>query len=125
MRAEREEQRSAELLGLLGEAGFLRLVEAYGGTRLFVPVKDLREITTRLGKAAAEKLAKHHAGSYLRVPLARALRARHYRAGGMSNAQIARRLGLTETGVDKLFARMTDRPAKGSGDPRQFVLFSD
>lgn len=116
---------TAELHRLLGEADFLRLVEAYGGTRLFLPRSAAKEsLTEAVSAKAAAALAERYAGSYIRVPLARELRARHYRAAGLSNAQIARRLGIAETGVDKLFDRMPNKPVKGSGDPRQADLFS-
>lgn len=119
-----EELRSAELLGLLGKDDFLRLVEAFGGTRLYVPRSgDTTDIAKHLGTDVATKLGIRYSGTYLRVPLAREQRARHYRGIGHSNADIARRLGMTETGVDKLFRRMPGKPAKGSRDPRQIDLF--
>lgn len=111
-----------ELETLIGEAALLRLVEAFGGTRLFVPVKmsSAHDIAKAIGIEAALKMSERLAPDVIRVPLARELRARHYRARGQSNAQIARALGITENGVEKLFARMTDAPAKGSN---QLSLF--
>ncbi|MER8964472.1 hypothetical protein NKI25_01910 [Mesorhizobium sp. M0808] len=120
-----EELRSAELLAMLGPADFVRLAETYGGRRLYVPASgDDTDLAKNLGAAAAKKLARRYSGSYIRVPLARELRARQYRANGASNGEIAGRLGITETGVDKLFRRMPDKPVKGSSDPRQTDLFS-
>ncbi|WP_027143163.1 hypothetical protein [Mesorhizobium sp. WSM3626] len=120
-----DEQRSTELLHLLGQADFVRLAEAYGGRRLYVPASgDDTALSKELGPAAAKKLARRYSGSYIRVPLARELRARQYREAGASNGDIAGRLGITETGVDKLFRRMPDKPVKGSRDPRQTDLFS-
>ena len=115
-----DEARTQELLSILGEVDFVRLVEARGGLRLFVPHGVVIE---DLGETISDKLRDRYAGSYLRVPLARAFRARLYRERGMSNAAIARKLGITETGVDKLFQRMPNKPAKGSRDPRQIDLF--
>lgn len=120
-----EEARSAELLGLLEPDAFLRLAEEYGGTRLYIPRSgDTTDLVKQLGPEAA-RLGSRYAGTYIRVPLAREYRARHYRAIGQSNAEIARRLGMTETGVDKLFSRMPGKPVKGSYDPRQIDLFSN
>ncbi|MES0068769.1 hypothetical protein NKJ73_23625 [Mesorhizobium sp. M0074] len=120
-----DELRSAELLAMLGPADFVRLAETYGGRRLYVPASgDDTDLAKNLGAAAAKKLARRYSGSYIRVPLARELRARQYRANGASNGEIAGRLGITETGVDKLFRRMPDKPVKGSRDPRQTDLFS-
>lgn len=114
----------SELATLLGETAFVRLAEAFGGTRLYVPatMKPDHEIVRAIGADAAAILSDQLGGAAtIRVPLAREQRARHYRAQGRSNAQIARMLGMAETGVDKLFARMQDAPAKGSA---QFDLFA-
>jgi len=107
---------SGPLLNLLGEAGFIALVEAFGGTRLYVPTTIAQddEIAQAIGIDAAHKLSRRYAPSTLRVPLARELRARHYRANGLSNARIARKLGVTEPSVNKMFARMDNVPEKGS-----------
>jgi len=118
-----EVARSAELKTLLGADDYVRLAEHFGGTRLFIPARETRtKLSRALGTEPAEKLARRYAGTYLRVPLAREDRARQYRAGGASNAEIARALGITETGVDKIFNRMPNKPAKGA-DPRQGQLF--
>lgn len=107
---------SQELPALLGDAAFVALAEAFGGTRLYVPqtIGEDHEIAQAIGLDAARRLSRRHSPSWIRVPLAREARARHYRAQGLSNAAIARRLGITETGVDKLFRRMIAPPAKGS-----------
>ncbi len=121
-----KEDRATEdaLLRLLGPADLIRLVEYRGGVRLYVPHEiDGTDLPAHVGDEAAVKLIRRWGGSYIRVPLARELRARHYRAAGMSNAQIAIRLGMAETSVDKLFHRMPAKPVKGSGDPRQLKLF--
>lgn len=120
-----EDRRSYELLHLLGEADFVRLAEVYGGTRLYVPASgDASGIARKIGRSAAGKLAQRYSGTHIRVPLARDIRASQYRAFGLSNAEIARRLLMTETGVDKIFRRMVDKPVKGSRDPRQSDLFT-
>ena len=113
-----------ELEVLIGKEALVRLAEAFGGTRLFVPVKMTarHEIAKAVGIDAARKLSQRLAPDVVRVPLAREERAMHYRAAlGLSNAQIARRLGMTEGGVEKLFLRNPSAPAKGS----QLSLFND
>lgn len=110
-----------ELLELIGEAAFVRLAEAFGGTRLYVPQRFAAdsEIVKAIGIEAAGRLSQRLAPDVIKVPLARELRARHYRAAGRSNARIASALGITERAVEKLFQRMDDPPIKAS----QFSLF--
>ena len=110
------EQLSDDLVALLGDDGFLALVEAVGGRRLDVPqtIGADHEIAEAIGEDNAARLSERYAPAQLRIPLAREERARHYRAGGLSNGKIATRLGMTEPGVDKLFARMDAPPEKGS-----------
>lgn len=118
-----DERLSPMLLDLLGPSDFVRLAEKKGGTRLFVPASGWADLARLIGDDAARKLAARWGGDYIRVPLAKKLRARHYRAAGASNAEIALKLGMTETGVNRLFKDMPDKPAKGSCDPRQGNLF--
>jgi len=111
-----------DLLEILGEADLLLLVENFAGCRLSVPSAFVNRAGTdtlgdrstvrrsalaiALGEEATRKLSACFGGATLRVPLAREFRARHYRKQGMSNAKIAVRLGMTETGVDALFQRL-------------------
>jgi DNA-binding NarL/FixJ family response regulator len=78
-----------------------------------------------VGRILADKLSRAMAPATIRVPLARRERAMSYRALGMSNAMIARKLGITENGVGKLFGReqdLPDRPGSAKHD-RQLNLF--
>jgi hypothetical protein len=101
---------SAELLELLGADAFAALTERFGGRRVFVPKEKLdTAISAVLGQDAAQVLSSHYGGTYLRVPLARAFRAKRYRIAGQSNGWIATKLGLTETAVDKIFAALAAR----------------
>jgi hypothetical protein len=124
-----------ELLALLGEAAFIALAEAFGGRRILVPanIKAEHEIALAIGPEAAERLSRQIAPDVIRVPLARDLRARHYRNAGMSYGRIATMLGMTETSVQKMFIRLAKpaTPAKPRPDfPRrapaeQLPLFPD
>jgi hypothetical protein len=110
------EDLTACLLGLLGEEGLVCLAERFGGRRLHIPkaISDDHDIAQAIGLKAAQRLSQRYGQAVLRVPLARELRARHYRGIGKSNGEIATLLGMTETGVDKLFSRMDAPPQKGS-----------
>lgn len=112
-----QERLTAELSRLLGEENFIRLAEAFGGTSLYVPASPERtKVSDQLGREVAALLASRYAGSYLRVPLARELRAMHYRDQGKSNADIARRLGVTMRGVERMFARLKHGSSAGHPD---------
>lgn len=115
-----------QLAAVLGQEGLVRFCQEYGGTRVYVPHKlaDDHDIVTTIGRDLADKLSRAMAPCTIRVPLARRERALYYRAAGMSDAQIARRLGITENGVGKLFSReadLPDRPGKGTS-PAQLTL---
>ncbi|MBO0664171.1 hypothetical protein LQ948_16170 [Jiella sp. MQZ9-1] len=108
-----------ELLALLGPADFVRLVEAFGGERRYVPKRDDdTEIAQHLGPAAARKLASAFGGDTIAIPLARGYRAAHYRAAALNNRQIAKRLGISLNGVEKIFRRTAQRAAQRTAKPK-------
>lgn len=121
------EDLTQELMDTLGEDGFFRLVEAHAGLRLYIPAHiDRSELSDTIGIEATARLCNLYRGGYIKVPLAREFRALRYREAGLSNKDIARRLGLTETGVELLFQRARrTKPERGSKpqDPRQLRLF--
>ena len=122
-----EGQLTLHLRATLGEEGFVRFCQELGGTRIYVPyqMRDENEIVRAVGRDLAEKLSRALAPATIRVPLARRDRALFYRAQGLSNPQIARKLGITESGVFKLFGREEDlpeRPGK-SRTQAQLTLF--
>ncbi|MDR6102773.1 CRP-like cAMP-binding protein [Agrobacterium larrymoorei] len=116
-----------ELLSALGDDGFFSLVEAHAGVRLYIPGDpDRSELPSTIGVDAAYRLAKAYPGGYIRVPLAREFRARRYVAEGLSNRDIAKRLGLTESGIERLLKRARKRGAlkpRRKKDPRQIDMF--
>lgn len=121
------EDLTAELMNALGEDGFFLLVEAHAGTRLYIPGNiDRSELPAAIGADNAAKLSRLFPGGYIRVPLARTFRALRYRQSGASNADVARRLGLTESGVEQLFSRarkVDPDKVRRPRDPRQTDLF--
>ena len=115
-----------ELIELLGPQDFIRLVEAYGGERRYIPKSETgTEIAGKLGEEVASRLAKRFGGDEISIPLARAFRARHYRAADLNNREIAKRLGISVNGVEKLFRRRPSArpPHRRQADPRQTDLF--
>lgn len=78
----------------------LRLIEARGGTTLYVPRNANRSaLVEELGDRVVAALIAEYAGTYVRVPLAKAWRAQILHARGASHAEIARALGMSESGV--------------------------
>lgn len=112
-----------QLIALMGEAAFIAFAEAFGGRRLYVPtvIGADHEIAKAIGADAARHLSERVSPDVIRVPLARDIRARHYRAAGLSNGKIASRLGITEPAVNRMFARMNDVPVKGSAAQLSFL----
>lgn len=115
----------AELLTLLGEDGLIRLAEEHAGIRLYVPSNiDRSQLIETVGADIANRLSRRYGGDYISVPMVRDIRARRYRdQHGLSNSQIARRLGITESGVEKLFNRSPVKYRTKKSDDRQIEMF--
>lgn len=87
----------AQLVNLIGPEATLKLIEARGGTRLYVSdaVEGLT-IPDIIGIDAAAKLSAVYGRDRLKVPLARPWRILCYQAMGLSYSAMARRAGCTE-----------------------------
>jgi hypothetical protein len=102
---DRAEQERADvigqLIGLCGEAPVFKLIEAAGGTRLYVPRNPVagNRISCIVGLGAAKAIGARFGGLNMKLPLARAWRVRVYRGQGMSYAQIASAIGISESAV--------------------------
>ena len=97
----------AWLTDLIGPAGAYKLIEAYGGTRIFVPLTPTarQPLARTIGLAAARRMADVHPAETIKVPLAKGWRARLYRKAGLSYTAIARQLGCGESAVHSLLQR--------------------
>ena len=105
----------APIVEVIGEAATLKLIEARGGTRLFLRRGEQQEqLVAEIGARAAKQLGAHFTGEQLKVPTAKPWRARVYRARGWSYARIALALGTTETSVWRML--------HATGDTRQLTL---
>jgi CRP-like cAMP-binding protein len=118
-----------DLLSILGEDAFLRLAEEFGGTELYVPgqLPDDHPIVAAIGSTLAQRLASFYAPTAIRVPLARRERAIRLRSQGLTQREIARKLGMTESGVYKLLNREQALPesARSVINSAQLPLFGD
>ena len=102
----------SELIAIVGEEAALKLVRAFGGTRLYVPhspePNDL--LASTIGHFAATKLARIYGGDRVDVPNPppRRIRIMQLRATGMSVDAIARELRCTRRRVFQVLAEARD-----------------
>lgn len=91
----------ARIADVIGAEPTLALIEAHGGTRLYVPhaLTPGHKLIKLLGREAAQRLVAQHGGARLAVPLCKWWVARCYRARGDSIIKIARRLNASERAV--------------------------
>jgi Mor family transcriptional regulator len=83
----------------IGGEAMLRLVETFGGRRLYIAKRSGPELVAAIGAAAAVALAAEFGGQEITVPLAKSWRIRLYHAQGASGPEIARRLQISEDTV--------------------------
>jgi len=113
-----------EIADAVGLEAALRLIECWGGVRIYLPgpdrLTDDHILARGLGRPAAEQLCRHFgAGAYtvprgleaLRAARDRAMRAEH--ADGRSARDLALAYRLSERRVWEILAR-DERPAEGS-----------
>jgi hypothetical protein len=93
----------AHFVAAIGEAATLRLIEAYAGTYLYVPLtkRGIASLGRTIGDEAAVAVAELLGNDRVRIPLAKGWRARHYKAQGMSKQAIALKLGCNDITVWK------------------------
>ena len=112
----KRENLSAELLVILGKDGLYELLEHYAGTSLYVPKMngEASTVIPHLTRATSLKLSERYGTDYLFVPLMREFRAICLRQQGLAVEKIARRLGMTARGVERIFERLREnRSANG------------
>ena len=106
-------QSAAEIVEVVGVEAALRLVEAWGGIRLYVPQQMPEDhlLVSALGRAEAGQLADRYGGETIQIPRClhalRAVRNAHIRReryDGASPALLALRYRLTERQVYSILA---------------------
>ena len=104
----------AELAEVVGHDAAMRLVERYGGWRLYVPATlgDDHELVALIGRAAADRLVERYATDALWLPLctageraARHDEIRRRRAAGERAESLAREYGFTVRHVNRIIAQ--------------------
>jgi len=109
-----------QLADVVGLAAAVRLIEEFGGTRLYVPAARSERLAALIGAEAAAALRRRWGGDELRVPLVPRLQeaavAALYREG-WSAARLARRFLRTEKWVYDIVRRAeAQRHLQRNGD---------
>lgn len=103
----------ADLIELIGREETVRLIEAYGGGRLYVPRARHPDLDPLLGSSAHARLVSRYGGERLEIPPRRAIErmdererraacVRDLHAAGLSYHEIARRTGVSRRQVARL-----------------------
>lgn len=107
-----------ELIESVGETVALKLVETFGGARVYIPHNPdaTSPLAIEIGPEAAMKLARVYGGERVELPKPTARRARilELRTAGVSVDTIARQLGCTRRRVFQVLAEARATPATGS-----------
>lgn len=87
----------------LGPEAALAVIEARGGTRLWVPGSaEGSELCHEFGEDAVRRLVEAFGRGQIKIPVAREWRVQIYKARGLSYAKIARLTGCSETSVHRI-----------------------
>ena len=108
----------AWLTDVIGAPAALVVIETFGGTRVRVPIQADQPtiLSASVGMDVQAKLVAAFGGDRLKIPLCKWWRARVYRwERGMTIQQIARRLGMVESGVSLLLRSSQPAQRLGSG----------
>ena len=110
----------------LGNKATIELLETAAGTRVYVSKPQI--LADRFGETIAAYLCERCGeGTYFKVPVGRQFRAAYYNSLGLGCSAIARLLGCTEGGVERMLSRPyrlelppdnRGRTPKGAGGPR-------
>ena len=102
------------LITVLGEDAAFKLIEAYGGTRVYLPQQAVNDckiaadhrLANVVGAKGVQALAELFTGMVISVPVARKWRVRVYRDRGFTEPKIARMVGCSEDTVWRLLRDM-------------------
>jgi hypothetical protein len=106
----------APIAAIIGADAALRLVEARGGTRVYIADGERAQILAEIiGVDGARAMADHYGRGEIKVPVARRWRILCCRAAGLSYQAIALRAGTSEGVVWRTLSE--------AGETRQLDLF--
>lgn len=99
-----------EVAKVYGDDAALAVVNAYGGTTVYVPARripDEHPLILRLGRRIAETLQRSAAGEQAYIPTSRAPHARILHQQGCTVPEIARLLGITQRSVRRFLRHLS------------------
>ncbi|KDE20674.1 hypothetical protein AZ09_04305 [Acetobacter aceti 1023] len=114
------------LVNAVGEDAALLFIESAGGQRIMVPRNAPGSLLSDLyGAELAAELVNHHGGSSYQVPLVKTWRAHVLARRGLSNNEIASRLGISWRQVSNLLQSdpSLDRKVGRGINPNQMDMF--
>jgi DNA-binding NarL/FixJ family response regulator len=96
----------AHLVNLIGGDAALRLIEARGGTRIYVSEpEEGRALVEIVGLDATRKMRATYGATRVKLPVGRQWRVLCYKAMGLTGSAIARKVGCSETTVGDIIRR--------------------
>lgn len=96
----------ARFVDLIGPEATLKLLEARGGTRLWIPETSEDSVLAGIvGLDAAEKMYRKYGRGEIKLPLGRPWRVLCYIAMGMNRPQAALKAGTSEGVVHQILQR--------------------
>lgn len=102
----------SRFVDLIGAEATLKLLEARGGTRLWLPQKAADGMLAGIiGVDAAEAMTKHFGSGQIMLPIGRPWRVLCYIAMGLNRTQTALKAGTSEKVVHQILQRF-GRPVK-------------
>jgi len=100
-------RQEAELIDVLGEEGYLQLVEGFGGLVQYIPKStNDTELVKTIGVELSTILADHYGGEHIDIPLSRPFRAKMFYAKGNTVKWISQHLLMSERHVYKVLAEL-------------------
>jgi hypothetical protein len=105
---------------LVGDGPMLALLEAHGGTRLYIPdrVTNASPLAQLLGLKPAQRLARAYGRDTITIPMCKRWRIELMRQQGLTYAAIGRRLGMHEQSVFSAHSRSRRGTTKAPSDPQ-------
>jgi hypothetical protein len=102
------------LIDLIGEEAAYRLVDARGGTKVYIPQTPGGEVAEIVGEAACAILSAHYARNSIKIPMDKSWQIGILTRQGLSQTEIATRLKCDVDTVKRSQRRERTAPAQAA-----------